>query len=154
MQINDLKPIHTNKKRKRVGRGGKRGTYSGRGLKGQRSRAGRKMMPMVREIIKRYPKLKGYRAKKPKKVFAVLNLDSLNDLKDLKTINPKVLLEKRLIRKINGRTPYVKILGNGEIKNKIIIEGCLVSKTAKEKIEAKGGTIENQRPNIKNQNDK
>lgn len=67
MQLNDLKPIHKNKKRKRVGRGGKRGTYSGRGQKGQLSRAGRKLKPVIREIIKRYPKLRGYKFKSFKK---------------------------------------------------------------------------------------
>lgn len=63
MQLHELKPIHKRKKAKRVGRGGKRGTYSGRGQKGQRARAGRKMKPVVREIIKRYPKLRGYKLK-------------------------------------------------------------------------------------------
>jgi large subunit ribosomal protein L15 len=63
MQLHELKPIHKSKKRKRVGRGGKRGTFAGRGQKGQRSRAGRKMKPVVRELIKRYPKLRGYKFK-------------------------------------------------------------------------------------------
>lgn len=63
MQLHELKPIHKAKKGKRVGRGGKRGTYSGRGQKGQKSRAGRKLKPIVRELIKRYPKLRGYKFK-------------------------------------------------------------------------------------------
>ena len=61
MQLQELKPIHKKKQRKRVGRGGKRGTYAGRGLKGQRARAGRRLKPAIRELIKRYPKLRGYR---------------------------------------------------------------------------------------------
>ena len=72
MQLHEIKPIHKVKKPKRVGRGGKRGTYSGRGQKGQKSRAGHKMKPVVRELVKRYPKLRGYkfkaRAKKQKYV--------------------------------------------------------------------------------------
>lgn len=67
MQIHQLKPIHKIKKKKRVGRGGKRGTYSGRGLKGQKSRAGRKMQPAIREFIKKFPKLRGYRFKSKRK---------------------------------------------------------------------------------------
>jgi large subunit ribosomal protein L15 len=63
MQLHEIKPTHKLKKRKRVGRGGKRGTYSGRGQKGQLSRAGRKLKPLIREIIKRYPKLRGYKFK-------------------------------------------------------------------------------------------
>lgn len=59
MQIHQLKPIHKPKKKKRVGRGGKKGTYSGKGMKGQKSRAGKRFKPMIRELIKRYPKLKG-----------------------------------------------------------------------------------------------
>jgi len=59
MQFHQLKPIHKMKKRKRIGRGGKRGTYSGRGTKGQKSRAGRKLVPIIRGLIKRYPKLRG-----------------------------------------------------------------------------------------------
>ena len=59
--MHELKPEHKNKKSKRIGRGGKRGTYSGRGVKGQKSRAGRKFQPIIRELIKKYPKLKGYR---------------------------------------------------------------------------------------------
>ena len=61
MQIHELRPKHKTKNSKRVGRGGKKGTYSGRGGKGQTARSGRKMEPVIREIIKRYPKLKGYR---------------------------------------------------------------------------------------------
>lgn len=60
MQLHELKPIHKRKKPKRIGRGGKRGTYSGRGVKGQKARAGRKLKPIIREIIKRYPKIRGH----------------------------------------------------------------------------------------------
>ena len=59
MQLHELKPIHKNKESKKIGRGGKRGTYSGKGMKGQRSRAGARMQPIIRELTKRYPKLRG-----------------------------------------------------------------------------------------------
>lgn len=142
MELSQLKPIHRKKRRKRIGRGGKRGTYAGRGIKGQRARAGRKLKPVIRELIKRYPKLRGYRFKKPISKLAIINIEVLE--KKFKTgeiVNPKILLEKRLIRRIKGRIPKVKILAKGEIKKALAIEGCQISKRAKEKIEKVGGTI-------------
>jgi len=66
MQLHDLKPLHPNKSSKRVGRGGKRGTTSGRGTKGQRARAGHRIRPAERDLIQRLPKLRGF-ANKPKR---------------------------------------------------------------------------------------
>ncbi len=150
MQLHQLKPKHKLKKRKRVGRGGKRGTYSGRGIKGQRSRAGRKFKPVIRELIKRYPKLRGYKFKrqKPFRHPSVVSLDTLEKrFKATDTITPKVLIEKGLIHRIGGRLPKVKILGQGrhspttQLTKKLTIEGCQVSKQAKEKIEKAGGSV-------------
>ena len=56
-------------------------------------------------------------------------------------VTPEILLEKRIIRKIKGRIPLVKILGEGKITKSLTIEGCQWSKSAKEKIEKVGGTI-------------
>lgn len=143
MQLHQLKPIHKFKKIKRVGRGGKRGTYSGKGMKGQKSRAGRKMQPFIRELIKKYPKLRGYRFKKYQKDLAIVNIGTLEKkFNDSELINPKILIEKRIIHKTDGKIPKVKILGKGEITKKIIIENCNISKGAKEKIEKAGGKIE------------
>ena len=134
MQIHQLKPKHKLKKKKRVGRGGKKGTYSGKGNKGQRSRAGRKFAPNIREIIKRYPKLRGYKFNKREKNLVVINIGDLEKkFKDSEIVSPKSLLEKKLIRRIKGKTPKVKILGKGEITKKLVIEGCELSKSAKEK---------------------
>jgi large subunit ribosomal protein L15 len=142
MQFHELKPTHKKKKRKRVGRGGKRGTYSGKGVKGQRSRAGRRLKPSIRELIKRYPKLRGYRFKPLAKKPAVVNVGVLEKrFKSGEKVTPQTLLEKRIIRKIKGRLPEVKILGRGKLTKKIIVEGCNTSKSAKEKIEKAGGTI-------------
>ena len=147
MQLHQLKPIHKKKKRKRIGRGGKRGTYAGRGLKGQRSRAGRRMKPIIRDWIKRYPKLRGYKFKglgSPRRP-SVINLETLEKkFKSGEIVNPKILLEKKLIRRIKGRFPKVKILGRqnrapGKLTKKLIIEGCQVSKSAREEIEKAGG---------------
>lgn len=59
MQLYQLKPDHARKTDKRVGRGGKRGTYSGKGTKGQHSRAGHRIRPAERDFIQRLPKLRG-----------------------------------------------------------------------------------------------
>jgi len=134
MQIHQLKPKNKNKKRKRVGRGGKRGTYSGKGLKGQKSRAGRTTHPEIRDFIKKFPKLKGYRSNTQDKV-AIVNVGALNVFDESTVINPQSLLEKKLIRRIKGKTPKVKILGKGDVKKKLKIERCEFSKTAKEKID-------------------
>jgi len=63
MQIHQITKSATNRVARRIGRGGKRGTYSGKGIKGQKSRAGAKMRPAEREILKKIPKLRGYRFK-------------------------------------------------------------------------------------------
>ena len=142
MKSYNLKPRHKIKKKKRVGRGGRRGTYSGRGMKGQKSRAGRKMQPMIRELIKKYPKLRGYRARRREKKIVEVNIAILDEkFKGGEIINPKILIEKKIIKRIKGKIPLVKILGRGEIKKKLIIEGCQVSKGAREEIEKAGGIV-------------
>ena len=146
MQLHEIKPIHKRKKPKRVGRGGKRGTYSGRGQKGQKSRAGRKLKPAIRDWMKRYPKLRGYKqksrkpkAKNQKPGVVILNLEILEkSFTPDEKINPQTLLEKGIISKIKGRMPKVKILGKGAITKALDIEGCLISNQAKEKIEKAG----------------
>jgi len=67
MQLHQLQPANKNQKKKRIGRGGKRGTYSGRGVKGQKSRAGRHIRPAERDLIQRLPKLRGQKNKPRKK---------------------------------------------------------------------------------------
>ena len=146
MQLHEIKPIHKSKKSKRIGRGGKRGTYSGRGIKGQKSRAGRRFKPVIRELIKRYPKLRGYRQKskiKNAKLKTVtVNLEALEKrFNSEEKITPETLLEKQLIRKIKGKMPKVKILGKGSLTKPLTIEGCLVSKKAKEIIAKVHGVV-------------
>jgi len=136
MQLHQLKPKHKNKSRKRIGRGGKRGSYSGKGIKGQKSRAGVITHPVIRELIKKYPKLRGYRFKNVSDRYAVVNMGVLDKFfKKDETVNPESLLKKGLVRKIKGKTPKIKILGAGELKKKLVIENCELSKSAKEKIE-------------------
>ena len=141
MQINTLKREHPNKKSRQVGRGGVRGKTSGRGTKGQTSRAGNKRRPEMRDIIKKLPKLRGYRfASHTNKPFAV-NVGSLNIFEDGVVVNPNILFENKLIRKMNGKLPKVKILGSGDLSKKVSVSGCEVSSSARLKIEKAGGLI-------------
>ena len=141
MQLHQLKPVHRPKKKKRLGQGDR---FAGRGsgTRGQKARAGRKLKPLIRVLIKRYPKLRGYKFKRVSEKPVVINIETLNKkFKEGDKINPQALLEKKLISKIKGRIPKVKILGEGEINKSLTIENCLVSKKAKEKIEKARGTV-------------
>lgn len=145
MQLHNLKRRTPNKKKSYVGRGGKRGKTSGKGTKGQNSRAGRKKRPEMRDIIKKIPKLRG----RGKNSFlsiqekpVVINLDVIEKaVKAGDAVSPQYFVEKGLLSKSKGLFPKVKILGNGEITKKIAISDCLVSGSARAKIEKAGGTI-------------
>lgn len=144
MQLNDIKIKIPKKKKKRVGRGGKRGTYSGKGMKGQKSRAGRKMRPELRDIIKKLPKLRGHSSPTIGQKPQIVNLADIEaKFPEGKKVTPLELTEAGLVRRINGKVPAVKILGKGDIKRKIDILKCDVSVSAKEKIEKAGGSISN-----------
>ncbi len=138
MQLHELKPKHKSKTKKRIGRGGKRGTYSGRGIKGQKSRAGRPPRPAIRDIIKKIPKKRGYRFKSIKTKPQVVNLKDLEkNYKSGEKITPKTLLEKGLIGKVKGKMPKVKILGTGKLTKKLTIEKCSMSESVKKAIKPK-----------------
>ncbi|HLP86850.1 MAG TPA: 50S ribosomal protein L15 [Candidatus Paceibacterota bacterium] len=141
MQLNTLKRQHPNKKAQQVGRGGTRGKTSGRGGKGQTARAGNKRRPEIRDIIKKLPKLRGYRfhsgAVKPSPV----NVGDLNIFEAGAVVNPASLFEKKLIRRISGDLPSVKILGAGELDKKLSVVQCEVSASARTKIEKAGGSV-------------
>ncbi|MBP9715970.1 MAG: 50S ribosomal protein L15 [Candidatus Pacebacteria bacterium] len=141
MQLNELKRKNPNKKARQVGRGGTRGKQSGRGGKGQTARAGNKRRPQIRDIIKKLPKLRGYRFKSTVSKPNVVNVSSLNIFTDGTVVNPTALFANKLIRKVSGKLPKVKILGTGDITVSITVEGCIVSDSAKAKIEKAGGTI-------------
>ena len=145
MQLDSLTRTTKNKGKKTVGRGGKRGTFSGRGIKGQRARAGHKIRPEIRDIIKKIPKRRGRGSNalisvhtKPV-VVNVSTLDAVFSAKD--EVTPKILIEKDLIQKKGGKTPNVKILGNGNLTKALTISLCGISKQAREKIEKAGGTV-------------
>ena len=140
MQLHNLKPTKK-KKKKVVGRGGSHGTYSTRGMKGQKSRSGggkgRSFTGDKTPLFRRTPKLRGF-----KSLYAKNNITNVSILETNfesgDVINPNSLLRKGLISKIK---PRVKILGNGELNKKFIIENCIISKSAEEKIKKVGGEI-------------
>ncbi len=127
MQSNNLNSIR--KKSKRVGRGGKRGTYSGRGSKGQTARAGRRIRPAIRDLLIRTPKLRGYKNKPIKRKLPVINVG------DLEKMVPGNIVNKESL------SGAYKILGNGEVKRALTVQGLPVSKSAKAKIEKAGGKV-------------
>ncbi len=142
MQLNQILSQSKSKSRKRIGRGGKRGTYSGRGLKGQKSRAGARLRPAWRDLIKKMPKKRGFKFQSIyKKPFAVNVSELEKNFKSGEIVSPKELLGKGVVFKSGGRLPEIKILGDGKLNKKLTIKDCLVSKTAKDKIEKAGGQI-------------
>ena len=141
MQLNELKRKNPNKKSRQVGRGGTRGKTSGRGGKGQTARAGNKRRPQMRDIIKKIPKLRGYRFKSPSVKFSPVNVGALNVFPKGASVTPETLFAKGLVRKVGGDFPKVKILGSGEINVNVDVSLCSVSGSARAKIEKAGGSI-------------
>ncbi|MFH1780515.1 MAG: 50S ribosomal protein L15 [Candidatus Nealsonbacteria bacterium] len=142
MQLQEIKPKYNRHSRKRVGRGGKRGTYCGRGRKGQKARESRNMVPSIRGLIKRYPKLRGYRFKSIKREIAVVNIEALEKkFKAGDIVSPETLLQQGLIRRIKGQLPSVKILAKGKLVKNLIVENCQLSAQARVLIGKAGGTI-------------
>ena len=140
--------IKINKKKIRVGRGigSGKGKTSGRGVKGQKSRSGVSIksfeggqMPLYRRLPKR-----GFNSIE-KKNIAILNLDKIQSFIDKKSVKTSEILNSNLLKKlrlINKRSSKLKILGSGEIKDKINIEADLASKSAINKLEKIGGSIQ------------
>ena len=146
MQLNTLKRKNPNYKSTAVGRGGKRGKTSGRGTKGQKARAGHKIRPEWRDIIKKIPKRRGESAsgslKSIQGPLVTLNVGVLEiAFASGDAVNPKSLVKKNVIEKVKGKRPMVKILGDGELTKKLIVSDCTVSLPAKEKIVKAGGSV-------------
>tara|TARA_B100001057_G_scaffold288223_1_gene288272 strand:+ start:1593 stop:2045 length:453 start_codon:yes stop_codon:yes gene_type:complete len=137
-----------NKTKIRVGRGigSGKGKTSGRGVKGQKSRSGVAIksfeggqMPLYRRLPKRgfNPINKG--------TISILNLDKIQTYIDKKSIKTNEILNSTLLKKlklINKNSIKLKILGSGELKDKINIEADLASKSAIEKLKKIGGSIQ------------
>ncbi len=137
-----------NKKKIRVGRGigSGKGKTSGRGVKGQKSRSGVSIksfeggqMPLYRRLPKR-----GFNPIK-KNNIAILNLDKIQTFIDKKSIKTSEILNSNLLKKlklINKNSHKLKILGSGKIKDKINLEADLASRSAVNKLEKIGGSIQ------------
>src|SRR3989344_2607759 len=129
MQKHTLKPLHKHKRKVRIGRGGKRGSFSGRGTKGQKARAGRRIRPEVRDLIMKIPKHRGYRHTGPAKFIAVVSANVIaKKFGPGEKITPKTLVAKRLVHKYHGRIPRVKILGPFDSLKKHIVHGVEFSR--------------------------
>ncbi len=142
MQLHEIKSGYFRQKRKRVGRGGKRGKECGRGTKGQKARESHNFAPAIRSLIKRYPKLRGYRFKSRKGEIAVVNIEALEKkFKAGDIVNPETLQKHGLIRRIKGVVPRVKILAKGKLTKGLVVENSQLSQKARQLIEKAGGTV-------------
>ncbi len=146
MKLNELKPAPgATRARKRVGRGNASGWGGtcGRGHKGQKSRAGGSIpawfeggqMPLVRRLPKRGPR----RIAHKRFEYDIINVQTLNLFDDEVVVSPELLRQAGLVKRKNAQ---IKILGDGELEKRLKVQAHRFSKTAIEKIEAKGGTIE------------
>ena len=146
IKLNNRSKIKKSKIRVGRGIGSGKGKTSGRGVKGQKSRSGVAIksfeggqMPLYRRLPKR-----GFNPLK-KEDIAILNLDKIQFFINKKTINTNNVLNSTTLKKlnlINKNSKKLKILGTGEIKDKINIEADLASKSALAKLEKIGGSIQ------------
>ena len=152
LSLSNLSPAQAREDRKRVGRGpgSGKGRYSGRGIKGQKSRAGSHKMRAGFEggqtkIYMRLGKLRGATSKDAMPIGPFRTYTQPVNLRDLDRfdagdeVTPEALVEKRVIK--NTRTD-VKVLGVGEVTKKLTVRVHAISASAREKIEAAGGTVE------------
>jgi large subunit ribosomal protein L15 len=144
MQAHDLKPAKgARHAKRRVGRGnaGGTGTYSGKGLKGQKARAGNKPRRFFEggqtRMMKRLPHRRGF-TNLFRVEFQPVNLSDLRKFDAGSDVTPEALKERRILRSI--RMP-VKVLGTGEIDRALNVTAHRFSASAKAKIEAAGGTV-------------
>jgi large subunit ribosomal protein L15 len=152
LNLSNLKPAQERKDRKRVGRGlgSGKGRYAGRGIKGQKSRAGSHKMRAGFEggqmpIYMRIGKLRGSTSKDaypvgPFRTYThPVNVRDLDRFEAGDEVTPESLVEKGILK--NTKID-VKLLGSGEISKKLVVRVHAISASAREKIEAAGGTVE------------
>src|SRR5580765_5648412 len=151
LNLSNLSPAQPRKDRKRVGRGmgSGKGRYSGRGIKGQKSRSGSHMMRAGFEggqmpLAMRLPKLRGSTSKDampigPFRTYSQpVNVGALDAFDAGTEVTPEALKAKGLIRSLRKD---VKLLGNGELTKKLTIAVHGASASAREKVEGAGGTL-------------
>lgn len=149
MQTHNLVRKTKNKKVKLIGRGGKRGKTSGRGTKGQWAHGSHGVRPEMRDIIKKFPKLRGHGKNRGRTVNSSVVRDTAVNLSVLEAnfkagekVTLATLLEKALVKKSGGKNPTVKILAGGEITKKLAVVGLTTSAAARTAIEKAGGTVQ------------
>jgi large subunit ribosomal protein L15 len=147
MQLNSFSPRTKNKKNPPVGRGGRRGKTSGRGGKGQTARAGHKIRPEMRDIIKKIPKLRGQGKNRSRTIRTNQSKITPVSISAIEmayatgeTVSPASLLAKGLVRRVKGRAPAIKILGSGSLTKALVVQNCSMSKVALAALTASGGT--------------
>ncbi len=145
MQPHQVRPLHNRQSRKRIGRGGGSGTgtYAGRGLKGQKSRAGGGVRPGFEggqnPQIKGLPMLRGFK-NRFRIEYQVVNLDRLSGLPaNVTEVTPALLEQHGLVR---SASKPIKLLGQGEPDRPLQVQAVKLSKAARSKIEAAGGRVE------------
>ena len=144
MRLNELSPAPGSRKnRKRIGRGvgSGSGKTAGRGTKGQNSRSGGGVRPGYEggqmPIHRRLPK-RGF-TNIFKKVIVAINITDLSGFESGSIVDEASLVREGLVK---GKRDGIKLLGNGEIKHPLTIKVNAISKSAREKIEAAGGSVE------------
>lgn len=150
MQIHELQPKNKLKSAKRVGRGGIRGTYSGKGMKGQNSRAGAGGKHPVEKgrdsWVKKFPKMGGFKSVYLSNIVIKTSVLE-NQFKAGDEVSPKSLQEygivKGLKRGKSRKLQLIKVLFDTPLKKKLIISGCLISKKARKEVEKAGGEVKN-----------
>lgn len=152
LSLSNLSPAQPRKERKRVGRGlgSGKGRYSGRGIKGQKARAGSHKMPAGFEggqtpLDMRLGKLRGNTSKDAMPIGPFRTYTQPVNVRDLEArfeagseVTPEALKAAGLVRKLSVD---VKVLGEGELTKKLSVSAHRFSKSAVEKIEAAGGTV-------------
>ena len=142
MQLHTLQPNTPGRQGQRVGRGGKRGTTAGRGTKGQKARAGHKIRPQLRDLVKRIPKLRGSKFRSFQESAQAVSLATLaKHFSSGGVVTIEKLLAKGIVGRRHGAKPRVKILG-GAIDKKLSIRSLSISKSARAAVEKAGGTVE------------
>ena len=121
---------------RRIGRGGKRGSFSGKGIKGQKARSGHRIRPQIRDIIKKLHKRRGYFFSSIKDKPAIVNLADLEKkFKNGDIITPKALVFCGLVKTEGNKMPKIKILGGGKLTKKLIFDkDILMSESVKKQI--------------------
>ena len=147
MKLHELRSIRVQRKHARVGRGGKRGTTSGRGQKGQKSRSGHRIRPASRDLILKLPKKRGFTNKPTSRKPHIVNVNVLmRKISPLSGGGKEITVDMATLKQVGLVRPEfrgaVKILGKGAVSHRVVIKGLRVSGSVKAAVEKAGGNVE------------